>query len=349
MTRSPLSRREPQVLPTDTPARFATALRQAADFLQAGEVVAVPTETVYGLAANALDAEAVRRIYAVKRRPAHNPIIVHVADLAMARRCVAEWPAVASRLARSFWPGPLTLVLRRAEAIPDVVTAGGATVGVRWPRHPFVQRLIEACGFPLAAPSANPANRLSPTTAEHVRQGLGDRVRLIIDGGACQVGIESTVLDLTATPPRRLRPGVIHDEALVAVAGAVQTGTASTAPGGILRSPGQLPRHYAPRARLVLLAWETDDDLSRKLHELGVAPPDCQVVTHSNIPGLTGLGGVSVIPRDPEAYGRALYAALHGGDEAGARCIVVEAVPTGAEWRAIADRLDRAAATQIIA
>src|SRR6185369_6640897 len=140
--------------------------------------------------------------FAAKGRPAHNPIIVHVADLAMARRCVTEWPQAAAQLAASFWPGPLTIVLPRAREIPDIVTAGGPTVGVRWPSHPFIQAVIRECGFPLAAPSANPSNQVSPTNAEHVRKNLGGKIKLIVDGGQSQVGIESTVIDLTTNPPR---------------------------------------------------------------------------------------------------------------------------------------------------
>ena len=195
------------ILPTHTPDLFTQAVAQAAEELRRGAVVALPTETVYGLAANAFDAQAVQQIFTIKGRPAHNPIIVHVADKTMARRCVAEWPALADKLAAAFWPGPLTLVLPRSQEIPDAVTAGGPTVGVRWPSHPIMQAVIRACGFPLAAPSANPSNEISPTNAEHVARGLGKRIALIVDGGHAQVGIESTVLDLTVSPPRLLRPG----------------------------------------------------------------------------------------------------------------------------------------------
>src|SRR5204863_4851188 len=190
------ARSEAVILPTHTPTLFESAVRQAADLLRAGEVVALPTETVYGLAANAFEAKAVERIFQIKGRPAHNPIIVHVADLAMARRCVADWPPLCDRLGKSFWPGPLTLVLRRSVAIPDVVTAQGRTVGVRWPSHPLIQAVIRECGFPLAAPSANLSNRVSPTNAEHVRKQLGQTVQLSVDGGQSQVGIDPTLLNL---------------------------------------------------------------------------------------------------------------------------------------------------------
>lgn len=194
-----------EILPTDTAALFRAAVARAVELLRAGQVVALPTETVYGLAANALDAAAVARIFEIKGRPPHNPVIVHVADHAMARRCVADWPSFADNLARAFWPGPLTLVLPRSAEIPGIVTAGGPTVGVRWPSHPFIQAVIRECGFPLAAPSANLSNRVSPTNAAHVLKSLGAKIPLIIDGGQSQVGIESTVLDLTSTPAKVLR------------------------------------------------------------------------------------------------------------------------------------------------
>ncbi|HVY70514.1 MAG TPA: L-threonylcarbamoyladenylate synthase, partial [Verrucomicrobiae bacterium] len=209
-----------EVLSTHTPALFTAAVARATELLRAGEVVALPTETVYGLAANAFDERAVRRIFEIKGRPAINPVIVHVADLVTARACASEWPALADRLAAAFWPGPLTLVLPRAARVPDVVTAGGATVGIRWPGHPLMQAVIRACGFPLAAPSANLSNQISPTNAEHVREHLAGKIPLIVDGGQAQVGIESTVLDISVEPPRLLRPGMIHAESLLAVTGA---------------------------------------------------------------------------------------------------------------------------------
>src|SRR5438105_3027148 len=167
----------------DQPALFKEAVARAAELLRAGEVVALPTETVYGLAANALDAAAVERIFAVKGRPAHNPIIVHVVDVAMARRCVRDWAPMADRLARAFWPGPLTLVLERSELIPAIVVAGGSTVGVRWPSHSLIQAVIRECNFPIAAPSANRSSEISPTSAEHVRKAIGSKIPLIVDGG----------------------------------------------------------------------------------------------------------------------------------------------------------------------
>jgi len=339
MTASPAA----EILPTHTPALFAAAIQRVAEQLRAGEVVALPTETVYGLAANALNADAVAKIYEAKGRPAHNPIIVHVAGVEMARRCVARWPAVAGTLARAFWPGPLTLVLPKSAAIPGIVTADGPTVGVRWPNHPFIQAVIRECGFPLAAPSANLSNQVSPTNAEHVRKQLGGRLRLIVDGGQSQVGIESTVLDLTVEPPHVLRPGMIHAGTLAAVVGETRNAGRGTR-NAPLRSPGQLRKHYAPRARLLVLSWRDATDLKSQILNLKLAPTAAHVVAHTRIPSGEGFAEVSVMPHDAEAFGRALYAELHRCDEAGATLIVVEAPPSSPEWRGIADRLNRAAA-----
>ena len=333
--------RQAEILSTHTAELFRSAVRRAAELLRAGEIVALPTETVYGLAANALEARAVNRIYEIKGRPARNPIIVHVASLEMARRCTREWPERASRLAAAFWPGPLTLVLLRSAEIPDAVTASGETVGIRWPSHPLIQAVIRECGFPLAAPSANLSNQISPTNAEHVRKTLGDQIRLIVDGGQAQVGIESTVLDLSVDPPRLLRPGMIHVESLVAVTGRLQTGGAGETH---LKSPGLLRKHYSPKAKLLVRSWRNEEDLQRVLAAAGYPWETAAVIAHSRIPLSAGFGSVSVIPHDPEAFARALYAELHRCDEAGVRCIVVEELPSGVEWLAIADRLRRAAA-----
>jgi len=305
--------------------------------------VALPTETVYGLAANALNEAAVRKLFELKGRPDRNPVIVHVDGLHMARHCTASWPEMATRLAAAFWPGPLTLVLPKADCIPSCVTAGGSTVGIRWSSHPIMQSVIRACGFPLAAPSANPSNRLSPTRPEHVQALLGDRVPVVLDGGQCQVGIESTVLDLTCTPPRVLRPGLIGRGALDAV---IQTGTEGSDhnDAGPLRSPGQLARHYAPRAKLYMLRWEDEKDLERQLRERGLDAGQLHVLAHQHIPGVDACARVAVIPHDPEAFARALYAELHTCDELGAGVIVMEALPKSEAWSAIRDRLRRAMA-----
>ncbi len=343
------------LLPTHTPALFSIAVREAVRRLRAGEVVGMPTETVYGLAASALDADAVRQIFAIKGRPAHNPVIVHVASMTQARECASRWPPLASVLAAAFWPGPLTVIVPRSLRIPDVVTAGGDTVAIRWPQHPFMQAVIRECGFPLAAPSANRSNHLSPTLARHVQGQLGDALGCIVDGGQCQVGIESTVVDVTGERPRVLRPGMISETAIhAAVKSNLEsvhhepTGTSQ----GPLRSPGMLPRHYSPKATLLVLRWKDDADLEQQWvaqkatagYWIDPSFSDLQVLAHCQIP----LGGrfpnVSVIPHDPEAFARALYAELHRCDEAGARWIIVEAPPATPEWAGVADRLRRAAA-----
>ena len=337
------SRMNTEILPTHTPQLFDEAVERAAARLRAGELVALPTETVYGLAANAFDAAAVEKIFAVKGRPSHNPIIVHVADLAMARQCVQEWPAAAEKLAKAFWPGPLTLVLPRSSMVPDVVTAGGGTVGVRWPSHPFMQAVIRSCGFPLAAPSANVSNAVSPTNASHVQRSLGGRIPLIIDGGQAQVGIESTVVDLGGARARVLRPGMIHAGSLAAALGAAVAEGEGDADGAeALRSPGLLLKHYAPKAKLLLWSWEDEDDLLRQVKGRIAHGSSVHVIAHTHIPSGRELQSVSVIPHDAEAFARAIYGELHRCDAEGADFIVVEMLPEGNEWRGVADRLARA-------
>ncbi len=334
-----------EILPTHTPELFLKAVDRAAELLRAGEVVALPTETVYGLAANALDGKAVGKIFQIKGRPSHNPIIVHVASHEMAKGCAKSWPEAANKLSKAFWPGPLTLVLPRAENIPEVVTAGGETVGIRWPSHPFIQAVIRECGFPLAAPSANLSNHLSPTNAAHVRTQLGDQLALIVDGGQSQVGIESTVLDLTSSPPRVLRPGMIHAESLAAVGGEIQRPRAEGQSwDGALRSPGLLEKHYSPKARLVVLGWRNDAELRVQISNLKFQFADSHIIAHTTIPIGLGAEKVSVIPHDAEAFARAIYAELHRCDIARAKLIVVEMPPDSPEWSGIADRLRRAAA-----
>ena len=333
-----------EILSTHTAELFQKAVRRAAELLRAGEVVALPTETVYGLAANALDEKAVAKIFQIKGRPAHNPIIVHVAGNEMARTCVQDFPELAEKFSKSFWPGPLTLVVPRAKNIPDIVTAGGATVGVRWPSHPFMQAVIRECGFPLAAPSANLSNQISPTNAAHVRAQLGGKISLIVDGGQSQVGIESTVLDLTVSPPRVLRPGMIHAESLAAVCGEVTSDGWQVTGEEALRSPGMLQKHYSPKAKLTVATWEDDAALTAQIGNWKLEIENVHVIAHTKIPGGFAPENVSVIPHDAEAFARALYAELHRCDAAGARLLVVEAPPDAPEWSGIADRLRRAAA-----
>jgi L-threonylcarbamoyladenylate synthase len=341
-----------EILPTHTPALFAAAVERAAEALRRGELVGLPTETVYGLAANALDREAVARIYALKGRPAENPIIVHVASRGMARELADEWPALADRLADEFWPGPLTLVVRRSAAIPDVVTAGGDTVGLRWPMHPLMPAVIHLTGFPLAAPSANLANQLSPTCAAHVASQLGDRLALIIDGGDCNVGIESTVVDVTRGSPVILRPGMISEAAIQAAAARLDSGPVlppsavdrEEAPSrsGVLRSPGMLARHYAPRGRLIVWSWTDETELHQRLTKAGIPPETARVIAYRQIPLSGRLPHIHVVPDDAEAYARALYGQLHACDDDGAEWIIVEEPPSSPQWEGIRDRLRRA-------
>lgn len=318
------------------------AAEKAAEILRAGGLVALPTETVYGLAANALNAAAVEKIYQVKGRPSVNPIIVHVAGINGAKRCASAWPSAASLLAEAFWPGPLTIVLPKTEIIPPIVTAGGGTVGIRWPSHPFMQAVIHRCGFPLAAPSANLSNQVSPTTAGHVARTLGDKISLIVDAGPAAVGIESTVVDLSSGAPVLLRAGMISSAQLAGVLGSLKTPAA--AEGAVLKSPGQLARHYSPRARLIVLDWENERHLKAQLQLHSIPPDRAHVIAHDKIPADCGCARVSLIPEDPEAYARALYSELHVSDDLGAEWIVVEQVPPTAEWEGIRDRLKRASA-----
>jgi L-threonylcarbamoyladenylate synthase len=332
-----------EILPAHTPELFQKAVRRAAELLRAGEAIALPTETVYGLAANALDETAVAKIFQIKGRPATNPVIVHVANLEMAKQCVTVFPALAEQLAKAFWPGPLTLVLPRAQTIPKIVTADGETVGIRWPSHPLMLAVIRECGFPLAAPSANLSNQISPTNAAHVRKQLDGKVAAIVDGGQSAVGIESSVLDLTVSPPQILRPGMIHGESLAAAGFPVAN---SKLPGasGPLKSPGQLKKHYAPKAKLLVLNWSDDAELKLKIRRAKFDTQHCHVIAHARIPSPEAFARVCVIPHDAEAFARAIYAELHSCDEAGAQTIVVEAPPDTPEWSGIADRLRRAEA-----
>jgi L-threonylcarbamoyladenylate synthase len=325
------------VLRVDPDAPQAQAVAQAAAVLRSGGLVAFPTETVYGLGANALDAAAVARIFAAKGRPANNPLIVHAAGPAEAAAVAASWPECAARLAERFWPGPLTVVLPRNPSLPDVVTGGGPTVAVRVPAHPVAQALLRTAGIPIAAPSANRSSRLSPTRAEHVLQDLGGRVEMILDGGPCKGGIESTVLDLTTTPPRLLRPGLVSLAELAAVLGEVRIGNEAAA-AAALPSPGMLPRHYAPRTPLECVergGRPRVEELVREGRRVGWVTRDANALAP---PGAL----LRVLPSDPAAYAATLYALLHELDAAGLERIVVELPPDLPEWLAVRDRLRRA-------
>src|SRR5262245_56968775 len=329
----------PLVLSVNPVSPEAGPIGRAAGLLRGGGLVAFPTETVYGLGAAALDAAAVGRIFAAKGRPPTNPLIVHVASADAASAVVADWPAAAGRLAARFWPGPLTLVLSRSAAVPDVVTAGGLTVAVRVPAHPVALALLRKAGVPVAAPSANRSAHLSPTTAEHVVRSLGDAVDLVLDGGPTPGGIESTVLDLTADPPRLLRPGLIP---LAELEGAIGPVVPPTAAGpGPLRSPGQLARHYAPRTPLEVV----EGDGANRVAELAAAGAAVGWLRFGVAAEAPAAVRVVVMPEEPAAFAARLYAELHRLDDETLDRLVVELPPDRAEWLAVRDRLRRAAAS----
>lgn len=280
---------------------------RAAELLRAGKLVAIPTETVYGLGANALDSAAVQRIFEAKERPRSSPLIVHVSDLAMARGLAKEWPPEAEALAARFWPGPLTIIVPKSDCIPDIVTAGLPSVGLRMPAHPIAQAVIAAAQIPIAAPSANRFTQLSPTTAQHVRDGLGDAVNLIVDGGPCTVGIESTVISLAGAIPRILRPGMISQTQIEEVIGPVEVGAGA-------ESPGQHPKHYSPRTRVII----------------GTPPSE-------------GRGVKLALPPAPAAAASVLYRKLHELDSKNYDWIAIDPPPDTPEWAGVRDRLMRAA------
>jgi L-threonylcarbamoyladenylate synthase len=329
------------VLPVNPTEPEADVIARAAAVLRGGGLVAFPTETVYGLGANALEPAAVARIFAAKGRPATNPLIVHVAQPADALRVAATWPDAAARLAERFWPGPLTLVLPRRDEVPDAVTAGGPTVAVRLPAHPVARALIRAAGVPVAAPSANRSAQLSPTRAEHVLTGLDGRIDLLLDGGPTAGGLESTVLDVTAAPPRLLRPGLVTPAEVEAVLGGIARSAPPGAPTGEpLPSPGMQRRHYAPRAVLECV----EGDGQERAEELARAGVSVGWLAWGEVPGAADAGvRVVAMPRDPKAYARSLYAVLHSLDACGVGRIVVASPPDTEEWLAVRDRLRRAA------
>ncbi|MGZ8273657.1 MAG: L-threonylcarbamoyladenylate synthase [Burkholderiaceae bacterium] len=323
-------------------ASVDTALiERAVAVLKRGGLVAVPTETVYGLAANADSEAAVRSVFAAKGRPADHPVIVHVADANAIDAWARDVPASARALAAQFWPGPLTLVLNRSARALDVVTGGQDTVGLRCPAHPWAQALLQAFAGALAAPSANTFGRISPTTAAHVRADLGEKpdgeVDLILDGGPCPVGLESTIVDLSGASPTLLRPGFIARAEIEQVLGAPVKDPTGDAP----RASGRLEKHYAPRIPLEVVSVDRLGSRLAALFHLRVALLAPQAV-------LTTLRAAPAVqfsaPEDAVSYGRELYANLHRLDESGAERIVIAAPPQGADWAAIHDRLQRAQA-----
>jgi L-threonylcarbamoyladenylate synthase len=323
----------PRILPVSRPD--APAIQVAAELLRAGGLVAFPTETVYGLGADGLNPQAVARIYEAKGRPPTNPLILHVAAPEEARALVTEWPPEAQALVDRFWPGPLTIVLPAAAKVPSIVRAGGPTVALRCPAHPIALALLRAAGRPLAAPSANRSQHLSPTRAEHVLSSLGDAVDLVLDGGPTAAGLESTILDLSTRPFRILRPGPLPPSELEAVIGPVELWKGEAAPGERQQAPGMASRHYAPRARLELVPPGAGIPASGERTaylSLGPLPP---------LP--EGVHGVA-LSADPAALGATLYAILHEMDEAGFQRVVFELPPPQEAWLAVRDRLLRASA-----
>jgi L-threonylcarbamoyladenylate synthase len=310
------------------------ALAEAVAALRRGECVGMPTETVYGLAADASRADAVRRIFALKGRPADHPLIVHVADAAAIDAWARDVPPAARARADAFWPGPLTMILPRRPDVPPEVTGGQDTVGLRCPAHPLALALLRLFGGGLAAPSANRFGRLSPTTAAHVREEFGEAVPVVLDGGECAIGIESTILDLSGGTPRILRPGVIDRLAIAAVIGEVAEGATSHSP----RASGTLEAHYAPRTPLLLLPRAA---LLAEAQQQRAFGKHVQVLALHRLPeGLTGLA----LPADAAGYAHSLYAALRELDHSGANLLLVERPPQGADWLAVHDRLRRSAA-----
>lgn len=322
----------------DAPAR--AALQEAAELLRSGGLVAFPTETVYGLGANALDERAVRRIYEAKGRPAVNPLIVHVASAADAQTLAFDWTSAADALAKAFWPGPLTLVVKKTAAIPSLVSAGGATVGLRVPAHPVALALLAAAEVPIAAPSANRSNQISPTTAQHVVDSLGDDVDLVIDAGATTVGIESTVVDVTGAAPRILRPGMISLSDVTRVVAGAEIGDAQPGSAAPL-SPGMLGKHYAPHGVVTLFEAQSHGDAAARARTALDRGRRVGALVFTSL----GLSGVQefAMPADSREYARTLYATLHTLDAAGCDLILVECPPRTDEWTGVRDRLERAA------
>ncbi|MFO1286751.1 MAG: L-threonylcarbamoyladenylate synthase [Rubrivivax sp.] len=314
------------------------AVEEAATALERGELVAMPTETVYGLAARADDDSAVARIFAAKGRPAEHPLIVHVADIAAAETFAAELPASARRLMAAFWPGPLTIIVPRRSGVAAAATAGQPTVGLRMPSHPLALALLRAAaarGVPgVAAPSANRFGHVSPTTAAHVRAEFGAALR-VLDGGACPIGIESAIVDCTREPPVLLRPGQLGRDRIEAVLGVRLAERDSASP----RAPGTLEAHYAPKAALRLI-----DSAALAARVAAVpGPADAGVGVYSRV--VPGAGWLHrPMPANADAAAHELFAALRWFDEAGASAIWVERVPSGSAWEGVRDRLARAAA-----
>ncbi|HEX6290129.1 MAG TPA: L-threonylcarbamoyladenylate synthase [Herpetosiphonaceae bacterium] len=317
----------------------ADQIARAVAALRGGELVAFPTETVYGLGADAANETAVRRIFAAKGRPADHPLIVHLPGVDALTDWARDVPPAARRLAERFWPGPLTMILPKAPHVPDVVTGRQPSIGLRIPDHPVALALLAAFGGGIAAPSANRFGRISPTRAEHVQAELGDAVALILDGGPCRVGVESSIVDLTGEQPVLLRPGQISATQIAEVVGV----PLAQAHKSTTRAPGTLPSHYAPVTRTMIIGTNelapTVNDLLDERLRIAVLARHSAPIDH---PGVTWR----VAPSDADGYAHALYAHLRELDALRRDRIVVEAVPEGEAWLAIRDRLQRAASQE---
>ncbi|MGH8700456.1 MAG: L-threonylcarbamoyladenylate synthase [Burkholderiales bacterium] len=309
---------------------------QAVTVLRAGGLVAFPTETVYGLGADASNPAAVRKIFEAKGRPATHPVIVHLADAVQLANWAREIPEGARRLARKFWPGPLTVILKRSPRVSDVVTGGQDTVALRVPSHPLALQLLARFGGGIAAPSANRHGRVSATAAEHVRREFGDALGCVLDGGEARIGIESAIVDLSGGKPVLLRPGWITAAEIEAALGA----PLSVAPADAPRAPGTLAAHYAPRTPLTLVEGDLLVELAAALTRQGKKVAVLALSeAHPLFPHVTWIAA----PRDAAGYAHALYASLRRLDDAGCDTIIVEQPPRTPEWAAINDRLSRAA------
>jgi L-threonylcarbamoyladenylate synthase len=305
---------------------------RAVALLRAGELVAFPTETVYGLGADASNPVATARIFAAKGRPADHPLIVHLADVAQLSDWAAVIPDAAQVLARAFWPGPMTMILKKQVWVSDVVTGGQDTVGLRIPDHPVALDLLRAFEGGIAGPSANRFGHISPTTAEHVREELGEAVAMVLEGGACEVGIESTIIDLSRGEPVILRPGMIGPDAITAVLGRRPALGHAAMTGKTPRVSGNLSAHYAPRTPMRMVTRMEIED----------AQKNCAVLVRA-VEYMPGRFAMSIeAPFDAAGYARDLYANLRALDASGASVILVEALPADPEWDAILDRLGRA-------
>jgi L-threonylcarbamoyladenylate synthase len=338
--------KRPRVLRVDPVSPAAAAIDEAVRVLRDGGLVAFPTETVYGLGARALDAAALAKVFAAKGRPATHPLIAHVLDEAQARTLSSEWNDRASRLARAFWPGPLTLVVPQAPGVPASLTGGGDSIAIRAPAHPVARALLSALGEAIAAPSANRYQSISPTTAEHVVASIGAAVDLVLDGGPCDRGIESTVVDVRGEGARVLRPGPLTLARLRAIEPSTVAATDAVARAESRPSPGMDARHYAPRARLVVSGtWAEAQAVATRLAAGGAKVGlVVRALPEIELAGPLSRGShvaLRTLPADAAGYARGFYAALHELDAEGVDAIVIEEVPNDDAWWAVADRIRR--------